>query len=90
MAPPAASGGVGEKMGKGDGVLGMQMLEMAFEKVLRKTEGKGSGTSRDWGMVVGAMTRGKVSLESQSRERSFYVRSGATLRVPRVELLLEP
>lgn len=53
---------MGEKSGKGvgDAMVGMQMLETAFEKVVRRSEGK-TGTSREWGIVVAAMTTGKVS-----------------------------
>lgn len=63
-APPPTHTSTGQT-GKAveGGAMGMQMLETAFEKVSRRGEGK-TGTSREWGVVVNAMTTGKVSLSS--------------------------
>lgn len=66
-APPPSTNG-SQQSGKASesGMLGMQMLETAFEKtqVVRKGErgeGKVGSTSRDWATVVDVLTSGKVS-----------------------------
>lgn len=72
LAPPAGAGA--NQQGKGtEGVMGMQMLETAFEKtqVVRKGErgeGKVGATGRDWAMVVDVLTAGKVS-----RQRTAFL-----------------
>lgn len=66
-APPLSMSGSQQSAKVSEsGMLGMQMLETAFEKtqVVRKGErgeGKVGSTSRDWATVVDVLTTGKVS-----------------------------